>query len=461
MWSFLPTLAQAALILCAAMLTSFVTFGQMAGPQVPSASAPLSLDDVIHRAEANEPAFAAAAAEGRATALERKDARAALLPSASYHNQYLFTQSNHTHTTLGTAGGQYVSQGGVEQSLPVFVANNSVHEYYSQGVVNETVGLAQMSAVRLANANAARAQAELEIARRGLINTVVALYYGFSSAGEKVAIARRALDEANRFVDITRKREVARESAHADVIKAQLQQQQRQRELADTQLSAERARLELGVLLFPDPATPYSLAAADAPPLLPEREAVNAAARENNPELRRALALVQVGNAETQGAQAALLPDLALNFTYGIDAPQFARSGPDGARNLGYSASATVDIPVWDWLTTERKVKEARIRAEVARVEVSAAQRRLLADLAEFYDEANVARQQLASLDGSVVDARESLRLTNLRYVDGESSVLDVVDAQNTLISAETARTDGVVRYRLALAQLQTLTGRL
>ncbi|MGH9917862.1 MAG: TolC family protein, partial [Nitrososphaerales archaeon] len=51
--------------------------------------------------------------------------------------------------------------------------------------------------------------------------------------------------------------------------------------------------------------------------------------------------------------------------------------------------------------------------------------------------------------------------LTNLRYTAGESSVLDVVDAQNALISAENSEVDGVVRYRLALAQLQTLTGRL
>ena len=186
---------------------------------------------------------------------------------------------------------------------------------------------------------------------------------------------------------------------------------------------------------------------------------MNAAARENNPELRSAFASLQVSQAETFTAQAALLPDLALNFTYGIDAPQFAGRGPNGARNLGYSASATLDIPVWDWLTTERKVKEAHIRANAAKVQLNAAQRRLLADLAEFYDEAGVAQQQLASLDGSVVAARESLRLTNLRYVDGESSVLDVVDAQNTLIAAETAQIDGVVRYRLALAQLQTLTG--
>ena len=416
-------------------------------------TANLTLDEAIHRAEANEPAFAAAAAEQKATALERKDARAALLPSATYHNQFLFTQSNKSQAAT--------TQGGLTQSLPVFIANNAVHEYYSQGVVNETVGLAQMAAVRLADATAAVATAELEVARRGLVATVVNLYYSANAGEDRVAIAQRALAEADRFVDTTGKREAAREAAHADVIKAQLQQQQRQRELIDARVAAARARLELGVLLFPDPTSHYSLAAPEAPPLLPDRAGIESAARANNPELRSALASLQASQAQTFTAQAALLPDLGLNFTYGIDAPQFARSGPDGARNLGYSASATLDIPLWDWLTTERKVKEARLRGNVAKIALSAAQRRLVADLAEFYAEADVARQQLASLDGSVLTARESLRLTNLRYVDGEATVLDVVDAQNTLISQETARADGVVRYQLALAQLETLTGRL
>lgn len=413
----------------------------------------LTLEEAIHRAEANEPAFAVASAERRVADLERKNARAALLPSAIYHNQFLFTESNRT---LGTT-----TQGGLSQSLPVFIANNSVHEYYSQGSVNETIGLAQVVAVRLADANAAIASAELEIARRGLVGTVVTLYYNVSAGAERVSIAQRALAEADRFLEITQKREAAREAAHADVIKAQLGQQARERELAEAKLAAANARLELGVLLFPDPAVDYGLAPPAAPPLLPERAGVDAAARANNPELRSALASLGASRAETSAAQAALLPDLGLNFTYGIDAPQFARYGPDGARNLGYSASATLDIPLWDWLTTERKVKQARIRSDAVKVAITAAGRRLAADLDEFYAEADLARRQLASLEGSVLTARESLRLTNLRYVDGEATVLDVVDAENTLVTQEIARIDGAVRYQLAFAQLQTLTGRL
>ena len=37
--------------------------------------------------------------------------------------------------------------------------------------------------------------------------------------------------------------------------------------------------------------------------------------------------------------------------------------------------------------------------------------------------------------------------------------MLDVVDAQNTLTTARNAYDDAQVRYRVALSQLQTLTG--
>jgi outer membrane protein TolC len=51
--------------------------------------------------------------------------------------------------------------------------------------------------------------------------------------------------------------------------------------------------------------------------------------------------------------------------------------------------------------------------------------------------------------------------LTELRYTGGEATVLEVVDAQNSLTIAENAREDGVVRYQMAIADLQTLTGTL
>jgi outer membrane protein TolC len=166
-----------------------------------------------------------------------------------------------------------------------------------------------------------------------------------------------------------------------------------------------------------------------------------------------------VSNADVLAARAAYLPDLGLNVTYGIDAPQVAVNGPDNVRNLGYSASVTLDIPVWDWLTTEHKVKQSEIRRDAARVALTATQRQLIAQLDEAYSEATTARDQLASLDSSVATAEESLRLTKLRYSEGEATVLEVVEAQNAFVSVENAREDGRVRYQAARTDLQKLTG--
>jgi outer membrane protein TolC len=413
----------------------------------------ITLDEAIHRAQANEPAFAASVAESKAASLDRSIARAAMLPGAVYHNQALYTQPNGQQNQAG--------QGVGSQPSPRFIANNAVREYASQGVVNETIGVAQVAEVKRADAAAALAQAQLEVARRGLVETVVNLYYDSIAADQKLLVAKRAATEADAFADLTSKREAVREAAHADVIKAQLEQQQRRRDLADANVVAEKASLELAVLLFPDPRTPYTLQKSPSIAEVPTRAAIEAAATSSNPDLRSALAALRQSNAEVLAARAAYLPDLGLNFTYGIDAPQFAVNGPDGVKNLGYSGSVTLDIPVWDWLSTQHKVKQSEIRRDAARVALTATQRRLIANLEEAYSEATTAHDQLASLDQSVQTAAESLRLTMLRYTGGEATVLEVVDAQNALTSAENAREDGTVRYQTSLANLQTLTGTL
>ncbi len=428
---------------------------QTADATEPAADQPMkiTLEEAIRRAKANEPWYAAAEAASSAAALDPSIARAGLLPSVVYHNQALYTQPNGKTNQAG--------QGVAAQPSPRFIANNAVREYASQASISETLGLGAVAGVRRAEATAAVAAAQQEIARRGLVVAVTGLFYSSLAAEHKLAIAERARQEAVDFTALTREREQAREAAHADVLKAQLVEQQRERELEDARVAAGKARLDLGVLLFADPETPCLLQAENGAAPLPSRAEVDAAASRNNPELKSALAEVGVSNAEVLAARAAYLPDLGLNVTYGIDAPQFAVNGPDRVPNLGYSASVTLDIPVWDWLSTQHKVKQSEIRRNATRVALSAAERRLIARLEEAYSEAAAARDELASLDESAATAAESLKLTKLRYRGGEATVLEVVDAENTFVGVENAREDGRVRYETARADLETLAGAL
>lgn len=434
-----------------------VSAGAGAAPGQPVA---ITLEDAIHRAQSSDPAYVAAQATKKTAALDRSIAVAGLLPSARILSQDIYVQPNGV-TSDGDAGEP-------NAPLPRFVsADARPWEYIAQGTVDETFSVAGTAAVRRANAAAAQAAAEQEIARRGLVAGVTALFYTVLAAEHKLTVAQQARDEAADFTKITEEREQAREAAHADVVKAQLEEQTRDREFEDAQLAAERARLELGVLLFPDPRTPYTLSAAEAAPPLASREDIDAAAAKNNPELKSALAALSVSNADVLAARAAYLPDVRLDFMYGIDANQFAVNAPLTAvngplirpHNLGYSTSFTVNLPVWDWLATEHKVKQSEIRREAAQVTLTATQRQLIARLDEAYSEAATARDQLASLDQSVATAAESLRLTKEAYQGGEGTVLEVVDAQNAYVTAQMAREDGRVRYETARAELQTLTG--
>jgi outer membrane protein TolC len=437
-----------------AMAAIAVALGGLAATAQSATSAPvvITLAAAIHRAQQNEPAFANAVAAERSAAADRYIAKAGLLPGVIYHNQVLYTEPNGQTNRAGQIG---------IQPSPVFIANNAVREYASQASINEQIGMQQIADAQVASAHAAMASAELEIARRGLVASVVSLFYAVSTSDTRERLFAQALDEARNFTDLTQKREQAREVAHADVVKAQLEQQQRELDANEAALSAKKARLELGVLLFADPRTAYSTASPDAEPALPTHDELSHSASANNPEVRSALAAMRASDAEVISAKAAYLPDLKLNFTYGIDAPEFAKRGPDDVQNLGYSISGTVDIPVWDWFSTQKRVKQSEIRRDAAHVTLTATQRRLIATLEETYAEAVAARDQMDLLERSVQTSNESLRLTKLRYGAGEATALEVVDAENASLAAGVAQADGAARYQSAFAALELLRGNL
>ena len=400
----------------------------------------LTLDDALARARKNSTQFQAAQTDAAIARQDHYQAGAALLPSVAYNNQAIYTQLSNNN--------------------PRFIANNGAHEYLSQANVHESIDLVSISAFRRASAASALAKARAEIASRGLVVTVVQNYYALAAAQLKLEAAKKNGDEGDRFLKLTQDLEKGGEVAHSDVIKAELQMQERRRQLLEAQLGLLNARLDFAVLIFPDFNDNFELAEdlhASVPlPTLPE---VQQRAARDNPDLRAALAAVQQAGHDVTGARGGYLPSLSFDYWYGIDAPQFAVNGLNGVSNLGSAAAATVNIPIWNWGATQSRIKQAELRRSQAQRELSLAQRKLLAEIKSLYAEAETALNELSGLSRSAELSAESLRLTTLRYRGGETTVLEVVDAQTTFAQANSAYQDGAVRYRVALANLQTLTG--
>ncbi|MFY9560262.1 MAG: TolC family protein [Terriglobales bacterium] len=403
----------------------------------------ITFSDALQRARANNPQMQAAFT---ALGLAHEDlvqSRAALLPTLSYNMQAIYTEPT--------------SRGSNNQ---IFIANNGIREYIAQGNIHQNLSLQTFADYSRAAAVQAVARAKSEIALRGLAVTVAQFFYGYLAAQHKYETAQRANEEAQRFLGISQKLEQGGEVAHSDVIKAQLQAQQQQRDLRESELGRNKSRLDLAVLLFRDFTENFTVA-DDLTSLdpLPSLDEVTAPGTRDNPDLRAAQAAVRQAGHEVTSAWGGVLPSISLDYWYGIDANRLATK-VDGVNTVGSAAAATLQLPLWSWGANLSKVKQANLQKKQALIELSAAQRTLMANLRSFYDEAQAARAELDLLNQSVQLATESLRLITLRYQGGESTVLEVVDAQNTLTLASNAYNDGLVRFRVAIANIQTLTGK-
>ena len=424
--------------------TQIATSPQQQPDSSPSTSAPLTItfSDALKRAAANNPALQAAYTNAGVAHQELVQSRAALLPSVSYNMQYLYTEGTRNPNTL-----------------VIYIANNAVNEYVAQGNVHQELSIQNFAGYGRAAAAQMVAQAKAEIARRGLVVTVTQSYYTYIAAQRKYATEQRAVEEAQRFLDISTKLEKGGEVAHSDVVKATIQFQQQQRDLREAELGMNKARLALAVLLFPDFTENFSVVDdTTTTAALPSLQEVTAMGTRNNPDLRAAQAALQQARREQMGSWGAVLPTLAVDYWYGIDATHLA-TRTDGFNNLGSSAAITLQVPVWNWGANIAKLKVANLQKRQAVVELSAAQRTLLANMRSFFDEARAAQDELDLLAQSAQLTAESLRLSNLRYRAGEATVIEVVDAQNALTAAANAYNDGQVRARVAVANLQTVTG--
>jgi outer membrane protein TolC len=442
----------AALTFCAAW--SVACAAANAQPSASPAGAPsISFEEALRRARQYAGQLQSA---NLAVLLAKEDTaqvRAGRLPSVNAFNQYIYTEGN------GTPSG-------------VFVANDGVHVYNEQAVVHEELlSLLRRGEFNRALAAEAVAHAKADIASRGLTATVLQDFYAIVAAERKLANANLSLKQAQQFADITGKQEAGGEVAHADVVKARIDLAQRERDLREGQLAVEKAKISLGILIFPDFSSSFSVVDDLEPPaLLPPAPEVEAQATATSPEVHAAAASVQQASQDVTVARYQYLPSFGLDFFYGLDANQFAArtyspdlalDHPNYRQNLGYVAQATLNIPIWNWGATHSKVKQAEFKREQALLDQSLAQRTLHANLASAYAEARLALAELDSLRNSVALAAESLRLTLLRYEAGEATALEVVDAQNTANLARNAQDDGLARYRIALAGLQILTGSL
>lgn len=316
--------------------------------------------------------------------------------------------------------------------------------------------------------DAARAQllathAARETVRITLASQVVQSYFALISLDEQVNVTRRTIELRNQNLDLERHRYKA-----GLITDFNLRQLEAEVSAARAQLPAleqRRASVEVGlaVLLGRSPQAivderiavereKNELAAAVVPAGLPSDLLLR------RPDIVQAEQLLVAANAQIGVARAALFPRIALTGYLGSE-----------STTLGDLMTAPARIWQLAFALAQPIFQGGRLRAEVD--VVNARERQALAQYqktvqAAFGEvrEALVAqarsREVFAAEDERAAALRETLRLARIRFENGLSSQLEVIDAERNLLQAELNRVDALRAQRAAVADVvRTLGG--
>jgi outer membrane protein TolC len=409
---------------------------------------PLTLDDALRLANAQASAFQQAGLNEKIAAEDVKQAQAAFLPRVSVATDYIYTSP----LIGGTPG---------TPREPSFIANNAINEYQALLNVAGDIDLSGKLRATLAKNRAllAAAHAGTEVARRALAQAVVESYYGLALATAQRRAAEQNLAAAEEFEHITSLLLSGGEVAPVDLARAQLQTTARRDELEKARANEAVAAGSLRVLVGFDFLTPIATTElAIAIPVDDEINRLTADMISARPEFAQFEAERQAAAQEVRIARAERLPQLSYSINGGFDTDSLRPSILK--EHSGVSAAFNLSIPIFDWGASRSRERQARLREQIAELQ------RALA-LRGFAEQFYSARAQVVSAEArirlaatGITLAENNLNASIARYRSGEAQIIEVTDAETTLVAQRQAFYQALFDYQVALARLRQAAGR-
>jgi outer membrane protein len=435
-----------------ALICASASYSQTPSPSPPpiqsSVVDQLTLDEALRLANTQASTFRTAAINERIAAEDVRQAQAAFLPKVSAPLSYIYTTP-----ALGLPPG--------EPRVQSFIANNAIGETEALVNVAGDLDIAGRLRATLARNRAllAAAHAGTEAARRTLVQAVIEAYYGLALANAQRRAAEGNLAAAAEFENITSLLLSGGEVAPVDVTRAQLQTLARRDELQRAQVNEEVSAGALRVFVgyeFSRPIDTTDLTLAI--PIASEYQQFKAEDVSQRPEFVQLEQEIRAAQQELKIARADRLPSLSYSINGGFDTDSIKT--PRLKQHTGMSAAVSLSIPIFDWGATRSREQQARLRAELAENERTLALRGFTQQFyaARALVESAVARIGLAR--EGVTKAENNVAASIARYRAGEAQIVEVTDAQTTLVEQRNALYQAIFDYQTSLARLRQATGR-
>ncbi|ECK5543196.1 TolC family protein, partial [Salmonella enterica] len=144
----------------------------------------------------------------------------------------------------------------------------------------------------------------------------------------------------------------------------------------------------------------------------------------------------------------------ALKGSLGVDGKKQLNNSSGMTKSGSFSLNTSYELELWGKIARQRDVAEWAVHA--SEEDFRSARLTLLAEASNNYWRIGFVNQQIAILQQSIDYAKETLRLAEIRYRAGSTSLQDVIDAQQNLLTQENQLT-GLQRERSQVLNKQAV----
>ncbi len=291
-----------------------------------------------------------------------------------------------------------------------------------------------------------------------LIGQVASSYLASREIAERIRLAEATVESRRAGLQIVQRRLAAGVTTSLDVSQAESLLTQAETELAGLRLAAARNVNALTVLVGGSMPSdmPAPLSLIDQLGLARLAEGLPSDLLTSRPDILGAEEQLRAARADIGAARAAFFPTISLTGMLGFASN--ALENLISSDNRGWSAGASAGVPIFSGGRVSGNVTVARAREEMAVANYERTVQEAFREVADALAGRRYLTEQVAAQERNTAAQRRISELAAIRYREGVTGYLQVLDAERNLFAAEQAllqlrraEAENLVRLYLAL----------
>ena len=299
-------------------------------------------------------------------------------------------------------------------------------------------------------------KSEFKANKQDLILSVTETYYQLLQAEQFTGVAEKSLQRARSHLDFATARFKTGLASRSDILKAKTEQSSAKLDLIRARNSVLTAQGQLNSILGRKVNAPIEIvddlrrtAADKAWENQDDFQSLVENAYKNRPELRKIKNQLQAQRSFIRLAKADYLPSASLDANYNFSGAEVSQLYPSNYVGLSISLS------LFSGFSRPARVTQEKLQLQVLEQEISSLRQHISLEVWNAFLALKEVKERIVNTQVFLKDAKENLNISEGEYREGVGSMLDVLDAETTFITAEQRYIEALADYKIAQIVLQ------